>query len=153
MSLGRTFFLIRILVVSSILVGVVILAFDGLLWFDNPKTYHATALIGFMLIQLVIAGLLFFKPHTGSRLAFYWSILYLAILLLNPLTGPAIGISVEDFARYLFGITPITSTPQFSCPFLCPPFIVTYDLLIIIQIIIIASMLRIRRGVSQPISY
>ncbi|GBC71122.1 hypothetical protein HRbin02_00901 [Candidatus Calditenuaceae archaeon HR02] len=144
MRLGKTFTLVRVLLVLSILVGFIILAFDGLLWFDNPKTHHATALIAFTIIQLFIVGLLFFKPRVGFRLTFYWSMLYLIILLLNPLTAPAIGISVEAFALYLLGITPITSTPQFACPFLCPPFIITYDLLIIIQIIIIATFLRTR---------
>ncbi len=150
MSLSKTFTLIRVLLALSILVSFVILAFDGLLWFDNPKTHHATALIAFIIIQVSIGGLLFFKPRTGYRLAFYWAMLYLILLLLNPLTGPSIGIPVEAFALYLFGITPIASTPQFSCPFLCPPFIVSYDLLIIIQIIIIATFLRTRGRVFSP---
>lgn len=75
----------------------------------------------------------------------FWSILYLVLLLLNPLTAPSIDMPIEVFTLYLMGFFPVSSTPQFSCPFLCPPFLITYDLLIVLQIILVATLLRNRR--------
>jgi hypothetical protein len=46
-------------------------------------------------------------------------------LLLNPLSGLAIGVSPAEFALYLFGLCPIGSFDDVSRPFLCPPFAVT----------------------------
>ena len=123
--------------VISIVVGLIILSFDGLLWFDNPKNGHAYALIGFTVIQLLLLTGLFLRPRRTVRAAFYWSIIYLLLLLVNPLSGPAIGVSPTEFALYLFGLHPIGSFDNVSCPFLCPPFAVTYDLLIMCQIAII----------------
>jgi hypothetical protein len=121
----------------SIVVGLIILSFDGLLWFDNPKNGHAYALIGFTVIQLLFLTGLFFSPRRTIRAAFYWSIIYLVLLLLNPLSGPAIGVSPAKFALYPFGLSPVGSFDNVSCPFLCPPFAVTYDLLIVCQMAVI----------------
>jgi uncharacterized membrane protein len=126
-------FALTVALVISIVVGLIILSFDGLLWFDNPKNGHAYALIGFTLIQLLLLRGLFLLPRWTVRTAFYWSIIYLLLLLLNPLSGPAIGVSPAEFALYLFGLSPIGSFDNVSCPFLCPPFAVTYDLLITCQ--------------------
>ncbi len=148
MSGGKALSLVKVLLTLSILVGLVILAFDGLLWFDNPLNGHATALTVFTAVQVFIMALLFVRPRFGANVLFYWSLLYLVILLLNPLTGPVIGLTVQDFALYLFGITPVTSTPQFSCPFLCPPFIISYDLLLIIQAITAAVLFQTRKRIT-----
>ncbi|MEM4280974.1 MAG: hypothetical protein QW470_04850 [Candidatus Caldarchaeum sp.] len=145
MSESRGLFLVKASLVLSLLVGLVILLFDGLLWFDNPQTGHATALIIFSGIQIFLLELLITRLRAGLRVLLYWSALYLIFLLLNPLTGPSMGIPVELFAMYLFGVSPVSSSPQFSCPFLCPPFIITYDLLIVLQIIILAALLNMRR--------
>ncbi|MEM2746493.1 MAG: hypothetical protein QXK69_08275 [Candidatus Caldarchaeum sp.] len=76
----------------------------------------------------------------------YWAASYLAILLLNPLTGPSIGVQPSEFAAYLFGLTPISSFNSVSCPFLCPPFAVSYLILTIIQpIMLIVSRRAVRR--------
>jgi hypothetical protein len=115
-------------------VGLIILSFDGLLWFDNPKDGHAYALIGYTLIQLLFLKGLFLLSRWTVRAAFYWSMIYLLLLLLDPSSGPAISISPAEFALYLFGLSPIGSFDNVSCPFLCPPFAVTYDLLIVCQI-------------------
>jgi len=133
----RSGFALTVALVISIVVGLIILSFDGLLWFDNPKNGHAYALIGFTLIQLLLLTGLFLRPRWTVRAAFYWSMIYLLLLLLNPLSGPAIGVSPAEFALYLFGLSPIGSFDNVSCPFLCPPFAVTYDLLIVCQIAII----------------
>jgi hypothetical protein len=125
---------LTVALVISIVVGLIILSFDGLLWFDNPKNGHAYALIAFTFIQLLLLTDLFLLPRWTVRAAFYWSIIYLLLLLLNPLSGPAIGVSPAEFALYLFGLSPIGSFDNVSCPFLCPPFAVTYDLLIVCQI-------------------
>jgi uncharacterized membrane protein len=133
----RSGFALTVALVISIVVGLIILSFDGLLWFDNPKNGHAYALIAFTFIQLLLLTGLFLRPRWTVRAAFYWSMIYLLLLLLNPLSGPAIGVSPAEFALYLFGLSPIGSFDNVSCPFLCPPFAVTYDLLIVCQIAII----------------
>jgi hypothetical protein len=125
---------LTVALVISIVVGLIILSFDGLLWFDNPKNGHAYALIGFTFIQLLLLTGLFFRPRWTVRAAVYWSMIYLVLLLLNPSSGPAIGVSPAEFALYLLGRSPIGSFDNVSCPFLCPPFAVTYDLLIMCQI-------------------
>jgi hypothetical protein len=132
----RSGFALTVALVLSIVVGLIILSFDGLLWFDNPKNGHAYALIGFTFIQLLLLTGLFLCPRWTVRAAFYWSMIYLLLLLLNPLSGPAIGVSPTEFALYLLGLSPIGSFDNVSCPFLCPPFAVTYDLLIVCQIAI-----------------
>jgi uncharacterized membrane protein len=128
---------LTVALVISIVVGLIILSFDGLLWYDNPKNGHAYALIAFTVIQLLLLMGRFLRPRRTVRAAFYWSIIYLLLLLLNPLSGSAIGVSPAEFALYLFGLSPIGSFDNISCPFLCPPFAVTYDLLIVCQIAII----------------
>ncbi len=122
------------------------MAFDGLLWFDNPKNWHAYALIAFIIIQATVLGLFIKGTRFGLKAMLSWSIIYLALLLLNPLSGPVIGLSPESFALYLLGITPFPGSPDISCPFMCPPFIVSYDLLIIFQIAIIVLALGSRRS-------
>ena len=133
---------LNVTLVISIAVGLIILAFDGLLWFENPKNGHAYALIAFTVIQLILLSGRFLRSRWAVRAALYWSTIYLLLLLLNPLTGPAIGISPAEFALYLFDLTPIGSFDNVSCPFLCPPFVITYDLLIACQIALIVSARR-----------
>ncbi|MCS6788757.1 MAG: hypothetical protein NZ733_05660 [Aigarchaeota archaeon] len=90
--------IVTILLAASILVGIIILAFDGLLWFDNPKNGHAYALISFIAVKaLLLFGVITAKSW-ALRGVFYWAITYLLMLLLNPLTGPAIGLSPIEFA-------------------------------------------------------
>lgn len=136
---------VRICLALSLVVGLVILAFDGLLWFDNPRNGHATALVVFSVIQAFLLGFSFLRFQEAKRMILFWSILYLVLLLLNPLTAPSIDMPIEVFTLYLMGFFPVSSTPQFSCPFLCPPFLITYDLLIVLQIILVATLLRNRR--------
>jgi len=128
--------------ILSIIVGAIILAFDGLLWFDNPVNGHAYALVIFVIIQAVVLGVFVNRAMLGVKLMLAWSIIYLILLLLNPLTGPVIGIPPDRFAAYLVGIAPFAGSPEISCPFTCPPFIITYDLLIIFQVLIIALAWR-----------
>ncbi len=124
------------------MVGLIILTFDGLLWYDNPKNGHAYALTAFTVIQLTLLSGRFLRSRWSVRATLYWSTTYLLLLLLNPLTGPTIGISPAEFALYLFGLSPIGSFDDVSCPFLCPPFAITYDLLIACQIAIIVFARR-----------
>lgn len=134
-----------IMSILSIIVGALILALDGLLWFDNPKNGHAYALILFTVIQAAILGVFIRGERLGVKIMLAWSVIYLVLLLLNPLTGPFIGISPDMFALYLFGVAPLSGSPGVSCPFMCPPFIVSYDLLIVFQIAIITLAYRSRR--------
>jgi hypothetical protein len=89
---GINFALVIFLIVS-IVFGAETLAFDGLLWLDNPKNGHAYALIVFTLIQVVLLGSLLSRRGWAVKATLYWAAIYLVMLVLNPLTGPAIGIS------------------------------------------------------------
>jgi len=125
---------------------VVILVFDGLLWLDNPKNGHAYALIVFTLIQVVLLGSLLSRRGWAVRATLYWAAIYLVMLVLNPLTGPAIGISPAEFALYLLGVTPVSGDGGLSCPLYCPSLVISYDVLIASQVLIIAAALRSRRS-------
>lgn len=100
------------LLAISALLGIVILVedyllgFDGgrYLWYYNDVGFHAYALIGFLVIDFIIAGLILAKGRMGVRLALLWSILQVLAMLLDPFTGPQFGIEALDFANYLFGI-------------------------------------------------
>ncbi len=131
------------LLISAILGGL-ILAFDGLLWLDNPKTGHAYGLIGFVVLDVVfIASIALLPRRQRLYLALsIWGALKIIFLILNPLTGPQIGITPSEFAAYLFGLTPITGP---SCPFECPPFRFTYLLLLLVHIPIVYSSVRLRK--------
>ncbi len=122
--------------------GAVILAFDGLLWLDNPKNGHAYALIAFTLIPVFLLGVLLAGRGWAVRATLYWAAAYLVMLALNPLTGPAIGISPAEFALYLFGVSPISGDGGLSCPLYCPPLVISYDILLVCQIVIIVGALR-----------
>ncbi len=142
---GINFALVIFLIVS-IVFGAVTLAFDGLLWLDNPKNGHAYALIVFTLIQVVLLGSLLSRRGWAVKATLYWAAIYLVMLVLNPLTGPAIGISPAEFALYLLGVTPVSGDGGLSCPLYCPPLVISYDVLIASQVLIIAAALRSRRS-------
>jgi hypothetical protein len=145
MTTKGTSYALVIPLIISIVFGAIILVFDGLLWLDNPKNGHAYALIVFTLIQVVLLGSILSRRAWAVRATLYWASIYLAMLALNPLTGPAIGISPAEFALYLFGITPISGDGGLSCPLYCPPLLISYDVLILAQVLIIAAALRSRR--------
>ncbi len=69
------------------MVGLIILTFDGLLWYDTPKNGHAYALIAFTVIQLTLLSGRFLRSRWSVRATLYWSTTYL-LLLLNPLNRP-----------------------------------------------------------------
>ena len=118
----------------SVILRIVILAFDGLLWFDNPINGHAYALLVFTVVDAVLIGAV--AVGRGGRSVLVWAILQILALALNPFTAFTLGISVQEFASYLYGLTPLSSTDSFSCPFLCPPFRYSYTALLLTQIAI-----------------
>jgi len=140
--------LLAALLFRSIVLGVIILAFDGLLWFDNPKNGHAYALAAFTAISVVLLGLVVAKPRVGFTAAAVWATLQFLMMAADPLSGPQIGISPGEFALYLYGITPISSTSQFSCPFECPPFRYSFAVLLVVQLALAAVAWRARRSIG-----
>lgn len=122
--------------VLSLLLSGLILAYDGLLWADNPKTGHAYALIGFGVIDLVLLVLVVGMPKVGLQSSFVWGLVQLVLMLANPLTAGAIGLSPGEFANYLFGLKPYSGSPKISCPYLCPPFAYSYDALMLLQLLL-----------------
>jgi hypothetical protein len=134
--------LLGVLALSAVL-RILILSFDGLLWYDNPVNGHAYALVVFTVVDLVLMGVV--VAGRGYRTVFIWAILQTLALALNPLTAFTLNITPADFASYLFGLTPIESTSSFSCPFLCPPFRYSYTALLIIQIAMAATAIAAAR--------
>lgn len=138
------------LLIASVILGILILALDGLLWFDNPKNGHAHALIAFTAVQLVLLAPTIAGKRWTLKIATIWSLVYLVLLILNPLTVYlwAPEITVADFAAYLFGISPIASFDAVNCPVLCPPFLISYDLLIVVQVLLAVSCIKALRRTS-----
>ncbi|MEM4303223.1 MAG: hypothetical protein QXQ70_04930 [Candidatus Caldarchaeum sp.] len=134
--------LLVFLTVSIILRGL-ILAFDGLLWYDNPVNGHGYALAVFTVVDVVLLSLLVLGR--AVRAVMVWAIFQTLAMALNPFTAFTINISPEEFALYLFGVTPIGSTSSFSCPFLCPPFRYSYTALLIVQMVMAAAAYRLRK--------
>lgn len=138
--------LLAFLGVSIILRGL-ILASDGLLWYDNPVNGHGYALVVFTLVDVILLGLVAIGRGVGAVLV--WAVLQTLALLLNPLTAFTINISPMEFALYLYGITPIGSTSSFSCPLLCPPFRYSYIILLIVQIAMAVTAFQLRKMMGK----
>lgn len=111
---------------------------DQILWQSMGGT-HAYGLIAFVIIDFIIAVLLLTRP---SKMAFTaaaaWSILRIVIQIADVYFGPAIGLSYGDFANYLFNPTIVTAPNPPGIP------AVLIDLIIIIQLIVVAVSLRAR---------
>ena len=100
---------------------------------------HAYGLVGFVIIDFIIALLLLSRP---SKMAFTaaaaWSILRIVIQVADVYFGPAIGLSYSDFANYLFNPTIVTAPNPPGIP------AALIDLIIIIQVIVVGVSLRAR---------
>ncbi len=145
-SLRRLKATILIFLLASVILSGIILAYDGLLWLDNPKTGHAYGLIFLVVVDVIFIASLPLAParrRLYSALTF-WVGLKILLLLLNPLTGPQIGISPSEFAAYLFGLAPISSP---ECPLECPPLRFTYLILLLVHIPLLYGSARLRKKV------
>ena len=93
---------------------------------------HAYGLVGFVIIDFIIALLLLTRP---SKMVFTvaaaWSILRIVIQIADVYFGPAIGLSYGDFANYLFNPTIVTAPNPPGIP------AALIDLIIIMQVIIV----------------
>ena len=100
---------------------------------------HAYGLVGFVIIDFIIAVLLLTRP---SKMAFTaaaaWSILRIVFQVADVYFGPAIGLSYGDFANYLFNPTMMTAPNPPGIP------AALIDLIIIIQVIVVGVSLRVR---------
>jgi len=77
------------------------------LWADrdiHAPISHAYALIAFIVIDIILAGLLIFKGHALIRPVLAWSALQVLAMLLDPFTAPYYKVDPQQFAQYLFGI-------------------------------------------------
>jgi len=76
------------------------------LWADRDiggPVSHAYALIAFIVIDLVLAGLVV-AGKVGTRVALVWSVLVACAMALDPLTAPYYKTDPQTFANYLFTI-------------------------------------------------
>jgi hypothetical protein len=96
----------------SALLGVLILVLDKILPNRFLFAYgnvvapisHVQALIGMIIIDVIVAILVFVRPRTGLIIAGVWGALQLLAMAANPIEGPSFGMSVSAFASYLFGL-------------------------------------------------
>lgn len=115
------------------------MAFDGVLMRFAPA--RAYALMGFILIDLVLAGLVFIRQRLGYTAALVWGTLQLIAMIVDPLAIP--GFSPVEAAEYLYGLTPQT-TPEL-CPVQCPPFRFSVPILMLLQLAIVVTTYRARK--------
>ncbi len=77
------------------------------LWADreiSAPISHAYALIGFIIIDLILAALVA-TERIGVKAAVVWSVLMAVAMALDPLTASYYKTEPQTFANYLFGIT------------------------------------------------
>jgi hypothetical protein len=127
---------VGLLVALSAILGVVILAADSIL---RAVPLHFYALVLFVIIDFVVAGLVFMKP---SKMAFTaaagWSALRIIIQLADVSQAPALGMSTGDFANYLFN--PMLVTP--GNPMGVPAALI--DLIMLLEVIVVVIAWRAR---------
>ena len=93
------------LLAVSALLGVAILATDHNLW--NYEPMHAYGLIGFVVIDVIGIGLIFWKDSRMIlRLAALWGAVFALIQVSDIYSGgaSAFGMTTSQFATYLFGL-------------------------------------------------
>ena len=110
------------------LLGIVILAADKIL---PLVPVHYYALIAFVIVDFVVAGVVFMKPSKMSfTLAAGWSLLRIVIQIADVFQASAVGMpSYADFASYLFNPIGATSPNPMGVPG------VLIDLIILLEII------------------
>lgn len=92
-----------IALLASALIGIEIVLTDTDLWEAVPS--HAYGLIGFVIVDFIIAGLLFVKRGVAFRFAMFWSIIQFALMLGDIATAQASGFnSYVEFMNYLFSL-------------------------------------------------
>jgi len=91
---------ILLLLGISIVVSAYILAVDNILWQYNAG--HAYGLIAFILGDIVLMGLIVYKPKMGVFLTMLWGGLQVVLLIGDALTGLGIGADSSYAMRYLF---------------------------------------------------
>jgi len=105
--------LLGVLALSAVL-RILILSFDGLLWYDNPVNGHAYALVVFTVVDLVLMGVV--VAGRGYRTVFIWAILQTLALALNPLTAFTLNITPADFASHPSNPPAASPAPSYAHP-------------------------------------
>ena len=88
---------------ASAAVGIEILLTDSDLWEAAPS--HAYGLIGFVLIDFAIVGLLLRMAKVAFRIAMVWGVVQFAVMLGDITTAQSSGFkSTGEFIEYLFSL-------------------------------------------------
>jgi hypothetical protein len=100
--------LLASLLLLSAALGLVILRVDWVLWFYASP--HAYGLLFFVLMDILLAALVFAKPRSASLLAGTWGTIQLLLMTGNIFFGAAFGVDCEgmefrqeDLRDYLVG--------------------------------------------------
>jgi hypothetical protein len=96
----------------SALLGVLIMVLDKILpnrfLFATGSTAapisHVDALIGMIIVDVIVAALVLYRPRRGLMIAGIWGILQFIAMAADPILGPYYNMTVSAFASYLFGL-------------------------------------------------
>jgi hypothetical protein len=91
---------VLIMVLDTILPGRFLFAYGSV----AAPVSHVQALIGMIIIDVIVSILVLVRARTGLMIAGIWGALQLLAMAANPILGPSFGMSVSDFASYLFGL-------------------------------------------------
>ena len=133
--------IIAILLVILAVLGIVILSLDQVLW-KAAAAHRAYPLIGFVIINLVLAALVFAK-RLGFSPVLIWSALSLTLNLGDVATAPQLlegAPTSAAFASYLFNPFYTPPVGVFANPAGIPA--VPLDLMVIIYVILVALSIR-----------
>jgi len=96
--------ILALLIISAAL-STYMLAVDQDLWAFNPITYHAYALIGFVIVDLVLIGLILARVKYATLLTMLWGGLQVVLIAGDVMTGMGIGMDPSvAFNQYILGI-------------------------------------------------
>jgi hypothetical protein len=124
------------------LLGVLILAFDRILWETAPV--HAYALIVFVIIDFAAGAFVFAKPSGMTfTLAGVWSAARIIIQIGDILLSPSLGLPYVQFASYLFN----PAYPNQPNPIGIPG--APIDLIVILEIVVIWVTWKARSSVRK----
>jgi len=92
--------IILVLLGISVVVSAYILAVDNILWQYNVG--HAYGLMAFVVGDILLMGLILYKPKTGVFLTMLWGGLQVVLLVGDAATGLGVGMDSNAAMRYLF---------------------------------------------------
>jgi hypothetical protein len=119
------------LLAISALLGIIILATDQILR-ESLGGQHWYALIGFVVIDFLVAAYLVVRPSgTSLTLGAIWSVIRIVVQLADVTTAPMSQMTYGDFANYLFNPTLVTNPNPPGVP------AALIDLILLLELVVV----------------